>query len=65
MNRSLPARWSYDRVMLQLLGTAGTVRRMRRLIKRVNHRGKNEAIVNKVKLHDVILCHSCFKYETV
>ena len=25
MNRSLPDGWSYDRVMLQLLGTAGTV----------------------------------------
>ena len=28
MNRSLPDDWSYDRVMLQLLGAAGTVRKM-------------------------------------
>ena len=26
MNRSLPDDWSYDRVMLQLLETAGTVK---------------------------------------
>ena len=25
MNKSLPDEWSYDRMMLQLLGTAGTV----------------------------------------
>ena len=33
MNSSLLDSWSYDRVMLQLLGTAGTVRRMRGLTK--------------------------------
>ena len=54
MNRSLPDDWSYDRVMLQLLGTTGTVRRMLRLTK-VNHRGKNEAIV---KLHVLLLCRA-------
>ena len=27
MNRSLPDDWLYNRVMLQLLGTAGTVRK--------------------------------------
>ena len=35
MNISLPDDWLYDRVMLQLLGTAGTVRRMRGLTKSV------------------------------
>ena len=31
MDRSLPDDWSYDRVMLQLLGTAGTVRKILRI----------------------------------
>ena len=33
MNISLPDDWLYNRVMLQLLGAAGTVRRMLRLTK--------------------------------
>ena len=55
MNRSHLDSWSYDRVMLQLPGAAGTG----------ESQGQKEAIVNKVKLHVLLLGHSCFKYETV
>ena len=52
MNRSLPDDWSYDRVMLQLLGTTGTVRRMWGLPKSAESRqGARMKHMNKVKLH--------------
>ena len=49
MNSNLPDDWLYDRVMLQLLGAAGTVRRMRGL------ESQGQKIV---KLHVLLLCRA-------